>query len=81
MMLEDRKIGDRLKLRDDLIEGQQYGHLTLWPQMYNMRGEVFTVKYITYAGEIIVEENNLYWSFEMLEKDDSKSVSLLSYLL
>lgn len=82
MMLDNIKIGDRLKLRDDLIEGQQYGNLTLWPPMYDLRGEVFTVKAIrTYNKIVDVEENAYGWSFEMFEEDDSKPVSLLSYLL
>lgn len=82
MMLDNIKIGDRLKLRDDLIEGQQYGNLTLWPNMYSMRGAVFTVKDISYySGNITVEENDCYWSLEMFEEDDLKPVSLSSYLL
>ena len=82
MMLDDIKTGDRLKLRDDLIEGQQYGNLTLWPNMYNMRGSVFTVKYISgHSRDITVEENSLYWNLEMFEIDGLKPVSLSNYLL
>lgn len=63
------KVGDKVKIREDLAEGRAYGGLTLWGgNMSKRRGHVVTVSEITQNGFYMVGENPYGWSEEMLVK-------------
>lgn len=60
------KVGDKVKVREDLVEGRKYGDLVfLAGYMSSFKGHIFTVDKVEdgcYSGR----ENPFYWSEEML---------------
>ena len=67
------QIGDKVKLRDDLEVGRDYGEITFLRDMKSLRGKELTIDYISQQGNYILKEGRFYYSEEMLEKviDDS----------
>lgn len=68
------KPGDKVKIRNDLVEYKQYGHYTFVPYMNKFKGEQ-TIKKVYYDGYAIkADERNFKWSDEMFEdvKEDNK---------
>ena len=61
------KIGDRVKIREDLIAGKKYGGLTLWKNMYDYRGSEGKIVWVTPAGFYCLKGIPCGWSREMLE--------------
>ena len=61
------KIGDRVKIREDLIAGKMYGGLTLWDNMYDYKGSEGKIVRATYGGFYCLEGIPYGWSREMLE--------------
>ena len=61
------KIGDRVKIREDLIAGKKYGGLTLWKNMYDYRGSEGKIVRVTPAGFYYLDPIPCGWSREMLE--------------
>ena len=61
------KVGDKVKLKDNLEVGKKYGMLTLWDKMSQFKGRTGTI--LNYSGEdyIIKEFGYLVFSDEMLE--------------
>lgn len=66
-MAGELKIGDRVKVREDLIVGRKYGGLNLWENMYDYKGSEGKIVRVTPAGFYYLESNSYGWSREMLE--------------
>ena len=67
------KVGDKVRLRDDLKVGRDYGEITFLRDMKKLQGKELTIDYISQQGNYILKEGRFYYSEEMLEKvvDDS----------
>ena len=66
--MNEFKIGDKVRLRDDLEEGEVYGRLAFLSCMKELQGKELTIDYIDKDGDYTFEEGNYYCSEEMLEK-------------
>ena len=62
------KIGDKVRLRDDLEVGRDYGEITFLRDMKDLQGKELTIDRISRQGNYILKEGRYYYSEEMLEK-------------
>ena len=62
------KVGDKVKLRDDLEVGRDYGEITFLRDMKDLQGKELTIDRISRQGNYILKEGRYYYSEEMLEK-------------
>ena len=62
------KIGDKVRLRDDLEVGEYYGEITFLRDMKDLQGKELTIDRISQQGNYILKEGRFYYSEEMLEK-------------
>ena len=62
------KIGDKVKLRDDLEVGRDYGGITFLRDMKDLQDKELTIDRISRQGNYILKEGRYYYSEEMLEK-------------
>lgn len=60
------KVGDKVRVREDLVEGNYYGGEYFVGKMEYNKGEVFEIKGIC-GGAYIFEEDGFHWTDEMLE--------------
>lgn len=61
------KVGDKVRVREDLVIGNCYGKERFVDGMKEYKGQIFTIKKI-YGGVYIFEKNLFNWTDEMLEK-------------
>ena len=62
------KVGDKVKVRENLKTGKTYGEMFFSEQMKEHRGQIVTIKVVNDEGYHIEEDKqNWYWSDEMLE--------------
>ena len=62
------KVGDKVKVKEDLEIGKTYGGLTFSFQMREYRGQIVTIKTADDDSyQIEEDELNWYWTEEMLE--------------
>lgn len=68
------KIGDVVKIKDNLELNATYGSLIIYKDMLNFCGNIVTIKAITRDCSYAVNENGYLWSEEMIEdiKEDNK---------
>lgn len=66
-MAGELKIGDRVKVREDLIVGRKYGGLNLWENMYDYKGSEGKIVRASHGGFYCLEGIPYGWSREMLE--------------
>ena len=66
--MNEFKIGDKVRLRDNLEGGEVYGGVTFLSGMKELQGKELTIYYIDKDGDYTFEEGNYYCSEEMLEK-------------
>ena len=66
--MNEFKIGDKVRLRDDLEEGKEYGRLIFVSGMEDLKGKELTIYYISEDGDYTFDEANYYCSEEMLKK-------------
>ena len=66
--MNEFKIGDKVKLRDDLEVGRDYGGITFLRDMKDFQGKELTIDRISQQGNYILKEGRYYYSEEMLEK-------------
>lgn len=59
------KIGETVKIREDLILGKQYGEVIAVEPLYKLRGTIATIISMPHNGYYL--SNNWGWSEEMLE--------------
>lgn len=62
------KVGDKVKLRDDLEVGRDYGGITFLRDMKDLQSKELTIDRISRQGNYILKEGRYYYSEEMLEK-------------
>ena len=62
------KVGDKVKLRDGLEVGEDYGEITFLRDMKDLQGKELTIDRISRQGNYILKEGRFYYSEEMLEK-------------
>lgn len=61
------KVGDKVKIREDLIAGRNYGYNLFMPEMIPLRGQVATIaSYGTY-GYLLEGGTDWVWTDEMIE--------------
>ena len=62
------KVGDKVRVREDLIPGEVYGNVGFVSSMKNMCGKIVTIKgfYLNYCN-MYLKEIGYLWSPEMLE--------------
>lgn len=61
------KVGDKVRVREDLVEGNYYGGEYFAGKMEYNKGKVFEIKGIC-GGAYIFEEDGFHWTDEMLEE-------------
>ena len=62
------KVGDKVKVREDLKIGKTYNGQTFVPQMKKYKGQIVTIKIVDNGGHYIEEDGqDWYWTDEMLE--------------
>ena len=62
------KVGDKVRLRDGLEVGKEYGEVRFLSGMEDLKGKELTIYYISEDGDYTFDEANYYCSEEMLEK-------------
>ena len=62
------KVRDKVKLRDDLEVGRDYGGITFLRDKKDLQGKELTIDRISRQGNYILKEGRFYYSEEMLEK-------------
>lgn len=65
------KVGDKIKIREDLVEGEWYGYEYFSKYMKKFLGKVCTISDInenTYVLEEDDESIKWYWTDEMIER-------------
>ena len=76
------KIGDKVRLRDDLEEGEVYGGVSFSSSMNKLKGKELTIEGMSLKGNYEIEESYFFLSDEMLEKvDDDNTDNLLEFAL
>lgn len=61
------KIGDKVKIRNDLVEYKQYGSCTFVPYMKNFKGEQIIKEIFNNGYTIKADTQDFKWSDEMFE--------------
>ena len=74
------KVGDKVRLRNDLEVGKEYGGLDFVSGMEFLQGKEATIDGISKQGNYTLEESCYFYSEEMLEKIDD-SDDLLEFAL
>lgn len=62
------KVGDKVKLRDDLNVDEEYGGLSFVSYMNEFKGKELTIDCISPRGNYALKESCFFYSEEMLEK-------------
>ena len=76
------KIGDKVRLRDDLKVGEEYGEVSFSSSMNKLKGKELTIEGMSLKGNYEIEESYFFLSDEMLEKvDDDNTDNLLEFAL
>lgn len=77
------KVGDKVKVREDLKCGEEYGKYTFSDAMDEFRGEIATIKHIDEECDEIYRNYNLdidnlrfCWTEEMFEKENNNMQEL-----
>ena len=71
------KVGDKVRVRIDLVPCEKYGSLTfLDGSMSKCAGQICTIKEVLSGKKYHVSENPFGWSEEMLEPADSKTLHM-----
>lgn len=61
------KVGDKVRVRKDLVVDKKYGGIFLFDTMSLFKGKLMTIKKIDDEGFCNVKENGYHWSIEMFE--------------
>lgn len=69
------KTGDKIKIREDLIPGTEYGGLKLYNgRMADCRGKCYTIKSVSLHKTVTIEEVPFTFSIEMIEPVDGRNI-------
>lgn len=72
------KVGDRVKLKDNLIIGQQYNGVTFIEKMEKYKGKICTIEIYSERDKVCfldIDDGNLYYGEDMLELYKDKEFS------
>lgn len=69
------KVGDKVKLRDDLVVGERYGSLELFAEMKKIQGKTCKIRSITSETNYYIKESIFCYSAEMLELVESENTT------
>lgn len=61
------KVGDKVKIREDLVIGKKYGELTFWKSMEYIVGKTYTINCVSSGGNYYLGGCYLFVSEEMIE--------------
>jgi hypothetical protein len=61
------KVGDKVKIREDLIAGRNYGYHLFMPEMIPLRGQVATIACCENYGYLLEGGTDWVWTDEMIE--------------
>jgi hypothetical protein len=61
------KVGDKVKIREDLIAGRNYGYNLFMPEMIPLRGQVATIACYGTYGYLLEGGTDWVWTDEMIE--------------
>ena len=75
------RVGDKVRLRNDLEEGKEYGGLIFVSGMEYSKGMELIIDDITSLGNYTVEESCYFYSEEMLEKVIDNNDNLFEFAL
>ena len=75
------KVGDKVKVRDDLRVGRYYGELDFLIEMENLKGKELTIDSISIGGNYAFKESDYYYSEEMLEEFIDDNYELFEFAL
>ena len=76
------KVGDKVRLRDDLKVGEEYGEVSFSSSMNKLKGKELTIEGMSLKGNYEIEESYFFLSDEMLEKvDDDNTDNLLEFAI
>ena len=76
------KVGDKVRLRDDLKVGEEYGEVSFSSSMNKLKGKELTIEGMSLKGNYEIEESYFFLSDEMLEKvNDVNTDNLLEFAL
>ena len=75
------QIGDKVRLRNDLEIGKEYGGLIFVSGMEDSKGMELTIDDITSLGNYTVKESGYFYSEEMLEKATDNNDNLFEFAL
>jgi len=65
--MRDLKIGGKIRVRKDLVEGKRYGDDAFVIGMQVMLGKIVTIKQIISPDKYRIEEYGMNWTTEMFE--------------
>ena len=64
------KVGDRVRIRKDLVLGQVYGGCSFVEGMQKLAGEIVYIAEVNeWRGDYRIKQYGLYWTDEMFEND------------
>ena len=75
------KIGDKVRLRNNLEVGEDYGGIIFVSSMEDSKGMELTIDDITSLGNYTVKESGYFYSEEMLEKVTDNNDNLFEFAL
>lgn len=65
------KVGDKVRVKKDLIDNKLYGDIYFYPCMNDCKGQILTISNVfrhNFVNFYEVSENDDYWSDEMFEE-------------
>lgn len=68
--MHNYNVGDRVRVKSDLIVNRRYGDNTVVSDMTPLCGKVVTIKTLFRDSEYTIEESSRYWTNEMFESKD-----------
>ena len=68
------KVGDKVKLKDDLEVGKKYGKVEFLSGMEDLQDKELIIDNMSRQGNYTFKESCFYYSKEMLEKADDRSL-------
>ena len=80
------KVGDKVRVRKDLVEGTHYGKYVVTSDMIDMSGMVLTIKEVDTCGGYIALEDpySYYWTdemFELVEEEHDRDINAAKNIL
>ena len=80
--MRELKVGDKVKIRSDLVEGESYGGVSFISEMTQFKGKEVKIRCIDYEGDFNVKDGD-YWYFsrEMIEEPTTDAINSPSHYL